>query len=124
LFKWAGGQEDKYFARITKNAIKVYEAPDMMLLDKKDLKLEGVLVRGVGGGGAGVCSCIQTVAEGLSSSASLSQKPFPFGVGAGVELACSQQQGESWGEGRVGTTSSWREFLGGLQSGVSSCCIL
>jgi translation initiation factor 3 subunit B len=44
LFKWAGGQEDKYFARLAKGAIKVYEAPDMTLLDKKDLKMEGVLV--------------------------------------------------------------------------------
>lgn len=51
LFKWAGGQEDKYFARITKGAIKVYQAPEMTLLDKKDLKLEGVQVRP--GGDAG-----------------------------------------------------------------------
>lgn len=47
LFKWAGGQEDKYFARLAKGAIKVYEAPDMTLLDKKDLKMEGVLVGGL-----------------------------------------------------------------------------
>jgi hypothetical protein len=52
LFKWAGGQEDRYFARITKGAIKVYQAPDMTLLDKKDLKLEGVLVSNRGGAGA------------------------------------------------------------------------
>lgn len=43
LFKWAGGQDDKYFARLTKGAIKIYETPDMTLLDKKDLKLEGVV---------------------------------------------------------------------------------
>ncbi|KAF8067212.1 R1 [Scenedesmus sp. PABB004] len=42
LFKWAGGDADKYFARLTKGAIKIYETPDMGLLDKKDLKLEGV----------------------------------------------------------------------------------
>lgn len=54
LFKWAGGQEDKYFARITKGAIKVYQAPEMTLLDKKDLKLEGVQVRRGGGGWGGL----------------------------------------------------------------------
>ena len=42
VFKWAGGAEDKYFAKIGKNAVSIYEAPDMSLLDKKSLKLEGV----------------------------------------------------------------------------------
>jgi translation initiation factor 3 subunit B len=42
IFKWAGGLEDKYFARLTKGAIKVYETPEMTQLDKKDLKLDGV----------------------------------------------------------------------------------
>jgi hypothetical protein len=43
--RWAGGLEDKYFARLAKGAIKVYETPEMTQLDKKDLKLEGVQVR-------------------------------------------------------------------------------
>eukprot|EP00891_Asterochloris_glomerata_P006248 jgi/Astpho2/6248/Aster-03652 len=42
VFKWAGGKEDKYFARMNKNAISIYEAPDMGLLDKKSLKLDAV----------------------------------------------------------------------------------
>ncbi|KAK9824494.1 hypothetical protein WJX72_010811 [[Myrmecia] bisecta] len=42
VFKWAGGCDDKYFARLGKNAISVYETPDMGLLDKKSLKLDGV----------------------------------------------------------------------------------
>lgn len=41
VFKWAGGGEDKYFAKIGKNAVFVYEAPEMALLDKKSLRLEG-----------------------------------------------------------------------------------
>jgi hypothetical protein len=73
LFKWAGGQDDKYFARITKGAIKVYQAPEMTLLDKKDLKLEGVLVRGQTGGRRGFgrkpsveccCDCVEFGAAG------------------------------------------------------------
>lgn len=43
--RWAGGLEDKYFARLAKGAIKIYETPEMTQLDKKDLKLEGVQVR-------------------------------------------------------------------------------
>jgi translation initiation factor 3 subunit B len=45
LTRWAGGLEDKYFARLAKGAIKIYETPEMTQLDKKDLKLEGVQVR-------------------------------------------------------------------------------
>lgn len=45
LFKWAGGGADAYFARLAKGAIKVYEAPEMTQLDKRDLKLDGVMVR-------------------------------------------------------------------------------
>ena len=41
VFKWAGGGEDKYFAKIGKNAVFVYEAPEVALLDKKSLRLVG-----------------------------------------------------------------------------------
>jgi hypothetical protein len=47
LPRWAGGLEDKYFARLAKGAIKIYETPEMTQLDKKDLKLEGVQVRNI-----------------------------------------------------------------------------
>eukprot|EP00899_Mesostigma_viride_P013900 jgi/Mesvir1/22510/Mv18538-RA.2 len=42
VFKWAGGGEDKYFARIGKNCISVYETATMGLIDKKSIKLDGV----------------------------------------------------------------------------------
>lgn len=42
IFKWAGGKDDTYFARMDKNAIKVYQAPDMGQLDKRPVKLDGV----------------------------------------------------------------------------------
>uniref|UniRef100_A0A7S0RNS6 Eukaryotic translation initiation factor 3 subunit B n=1 Tax=Pyramimonas obovata TaxID=1411642 RepID=A0A7S0RNS6_9CHLO len=42
VFKWGGGEGDKYFARMSKNQITVYETPEMTVLDKKSLKLEGV----------------------------------------------------------------------------------
>ena len=42
LFRWAGGREDKYFARLGKNCISVYETASMGLLDKKSLKVDGV----------------------------------------------------------------------------------
>ena len=32
----------RYFARLNRNAISIYECPDMVLLDKKSLKLDGV----------------------------------------------------------------------------------
>lgn len=41
--RWGGGREDKYFARIGKNAISVYETETMGLLDKKSLKVDNVL---------------------------------------------------------------------------------
>ena len=40
--RWAGGRDDKYFARISKNAISVYETETMGLLDKKSLKIDNV----------------------------------------------------------------------------------
>ncbi|CAM6084442.1 unnamed protein product [Calypogeia fissa] len=43
VFRWAGGREDKYFARIGKNAISVYETETMGLLEKKSLKVDNVL---------------------------------------------------------------------------------
>lgn len=42
VYKWAGGPHDKFLARLGRNAISVYEAPEMVLLDKKSLKLEGI----------------------------------------------------------------------------------
>mmetsp|Transcript_31210 Transcript_31210/g.99522 ORF Transcript_31210/g.99522 Transcript_31210/m.99522 type:complete len:709 (+) Transcript_31210:505-2631(+) len=42
VFKWGGGANDEYFARMGKNSISVYETKSMQLLDKK-LKLEGVV---------------------------------------------------------------------------------
>lgn len=42
VFKWAGGKEDVFFARLSKNTISVYQAPDMGLLDKRSVKLEGI----------------------------------------------------------------------------------
>lgn len=43
VFRWAGGRDDKYFARIGKNAISVYETDTMTLLDKKSLKVDNVM---------------------------------------------------------------------------------
>ncbi|MCO5615166.1 hypothetical protein L7F22_069455 [Adiantum nelumboides] len=42
VFRWAGGKDDKYFARIGKNAISVYETETMGLLDKKSVKVDNV----------------------------------------------------------------------------------
>ncbi|KAL5994878.1 Eukaryotic translation initiation factor 3 subunit B [Asimina triloba] len=41
--RWAGGKEDKYFARSGKNVISVYEAETFSLIDKKSLRVENVL---------------------------------------------------------------------------------
>jgi hypothetical protein len=44
FLKWAGGKEDKYFAHLARNMISVYEAPEMTMLNKKSIKMEGVQV--------------------------------------------------------------------------------
>lgn len=38
----AGGTEDKYFARLVKNGVSIYECPHMGLLDNKSLNLQHV----------------------------------------------------------------------------------
>ncbi|KAL5698724.1 Eukaryotic translation initiation factor 3 subunit B [Ranunculus cassubicifolius] len=43
VFRWGGGKEDKYFARIGKNVISVFETDTFSLIDKKSLKIENVL---------------------------------------------------------------------------------
>lgn len=40
IFRWSF--DDKYFARITKDSISVYETPSFGLLDKKSVKISGV----------------------------------------------------------------------------------
>jgi translation initiation factor 3 subunit B len=42
VFKWAGGGEDRFVAKLGKNSVSVYEAPGFGLLDKKSLKLDAV----------------------------------------------------------------------------------
>ncbi|GMN54331.1 hypothetical protein TIFTF001_023453 [Ficus carica] len=41
-FKWGGGKDDKYFARMGKNLISVYETETFSLIDKKSIKVENV----------------------------------------------------------------------------------
>ncbi|KAK6918126.1 Translation initiation factor, beta propellor-like domain, partial [Dillenia turbinata] len=43
VFRWGGGKDDKYFARIGKNVISVYETETFTLIDKKSLKVENVI---------------------------------------------------------------------------------
>uniref|UniRef100_A0A5B6Z9D4 Putative eukaryotic translation initiation factor 3 subunit B-like n=1 Tax=Davidia involucrata TaxID=16924 RepID=A0A5B6Z9D4_DAVIN len=43
VFRWGGGKDDKYFARIGKNVISVYETETFTLIDKKSLKAENVM---------------------------------------------------------------------------------
>uniref|UniRef100_A0A0E0R2Q8 Eukaryotic translation initiation factor 3 subunit B n=1 Tax=Oryza rufipogon TaxID=4529 RepID=A0A0E0R2Q8_ORYRU len=43
IFRWGGGKDDKYFARLGKNVISVYETETFSLLDKKSLKVENVV---------------------------------------------------------------------------------
>ena len=41
--RWGGGKGDKYFARLGKNIISVYETDSFSLIDKKSLKIENVV---------------------------------------------------------------------------------
>ncbi|KAG5565302.1 hypothetical protein RHGRI_001259 [Rhododendron griersonianum] len=43
VFRWGGGKEDKYFARIGKSVISVYETDTFTLIDKKSIKVENVM---------------------------------------------------------------------------------
>ncbi|KAK4379539.1 hypothetical protein RND71_001401 [Anisodus tanguticus] len=43
VFRWSGGKEDKYFARIGKNVISVYETETFSLIEKKSIKVENVM---------------------------------------------------------------------------------
>nr|GFA85747.1 eukaryotic translation initiation factor 3 subunit B-like [Tanacetum cinerariifolium] len=39
VFRWGGGIEDKYFARMGTNVISVYKTETFSLIDKKDIKV-------------------------------------------------------------------------------------
>ncbi|KAE8716893.1 Eukaryotic translation initiation factor 3 subunit B [Hibiscus syriacus] len=41
--RWGGGKEDKYFAKLGKNMISIYETETFSLIDKKSLKVENVV---------------------------------------------------------------------------------
>ncbi|KAH6809358.1 translation initiation factor 3B1 [Perilla frutescens var. frutescens] len=43
VFRWGGGREDNYFARIGKNGVSVYETETFSLVDKKSMKVENVV---------------------------------------------------------------------------------
>ncbi|KAF9599226.1 hypothetical protein IFM89_036352 [Coptis chinensis] len=43
VMRWAGGNNDKYFARMGKNVISVYETETFTLIDKKSLKVQNVI---------------------------------------------------------------------------------
>ncbi|KAI7757974.1 hypothetical protein M8C21_018695 [Ambrosia artemisiifolia] len=43
VFKWGGGKEDKYFARMGKNVISVYDTETFGLIDKKSIKVDNVM---------------------------------------------------------------------------------
>ncbi|XVF04597.1 hypothetical protein REPUB_Repub05bG0098000 [Reevesia pubescens] len=43
IFRWGGGKEDKYFAKLGKNMIYAYETETFTLIDKKSLKVENVV---------------------------------------------------------------------------------
>ncbi|XP_044947814.1 eukaryotic translation initiation factor 3 subunit B-like isoform X2 [Hordeum vulgare subsp. vulgare] len=42
IFRWGGGRDDKYFAKLGKNVISVYETETFSLLDKEPLKIDNV----------------------------------------------------------------------------------
>mmetsp|Transcript_32658 Transcript_32658/g.59213 ORF Transcript_32658/g.59213 Transcript_32658/m.59213 type:complete len:718 (-) Transcript_32658:176-2329(-) len=42
VFKWAGGKDDRFFARVGRDSVSVYEAPGMGLLDKAPMKIPNV----------------------------------------------------------------------------------
>ena len=43
ICRWGGGKDDKYFARIGKNVISVYETETFTLIDKKSIKVENIM---------------------------------------------------------------------------------
>lgn len=43
ILRWGGGKDDKYFARIGKNVVSVYETETFTLIDKKSIKVENVV---------------------------------------------------------------------------------
>ncbi|KAG0447216.1 hypothetical protein HPP92_028477 [Vanilla planifolia] len=43
VFRWGGGREDRFFARLGKNMISVYETETFTLIDKKSLKVDNVV---------------------------------------------------------------------------------
>ncbi|KAL3516745.1 hypothetical protein ACH5RR_023647 [Cinchona calisaya] len=43
VFRWDGGKDDQYFARIGKNVVSVYETETFTLIDKKSMKVENVM---------------------------------------------------------------------------------
>ncbi|KAK9090559.1 hypothetical protein Sjap_023736 [Stephania japonica] len=43
VFRWGGGKEDKYLARLGKHVIAVYETETFSLIDKKSIKVESVM---------------------------------------------------------------------------------
>eukprot|EP01025_Chloroclados_australasicus_P055726 TRINITY_DN6817_c0_g2_i3.p1 TRINITY_DN6817_c0_g2~~TRINITY_DN6817_c0_g2_i3.p1 ORF type:complete len:743 (-),score=100.25 TRINITY_DN6817_c0_g2_i3:302-2470(-) len=40
VFKWSGGQDGRFIAKMSTDMVSVYELPEMNLLDKKSIKLE------------------------------------------------------------------------------------
>jgi uncharacterized protein with WD repeat len=43
LCRWSGGRDDKYFARMGKNVLSVYETENFSLVDKKSIKVENIM---------------------------------------------------------------------------------
>ncbi|XP_010525888.1 PREDICTED: eukaryotic translation initiation factor 3 subunit B [Tarenaya hassleriana] len=43
VFRWAGGKEDKYFAKLGKGMISVYETETFSLIDKKSMKVDNIV---------------------------------------------------------------------------------